>query len=718
MFAAFAVAQNSAPTGAILVTGQNYPQVRHYSAAAGLARGPQTVAITPFPYGVAVALGRGGALLLRPDMPERVVQPDLSDVESNDPYSGFLPFSYVAGTGHAGFSGDGGAATSAEIDLHQSLLAMRSGLAIAPDGTVYLADTKNATIRAVSGAASSEPGVIRSVAGRWAPAQNVKLIEPMGVAVDRDGNLYIADHAAGTVSVLTKATGTLTVLVHVASPASVAVTADGSKVFVASPETGGVFSFSTLTHALATLSRFAPVAANSDGARSSPCAALESNAPAASLATSASAAARAICPAGLAVDGAGNLFVADAVNGNILRVDAATNKTTEAVVGMLEPGDIAFDSAGDLFASEQGRSRVIAMGGVGDASGSLSLTAPAPPAGCPQGASFTYCNEPTAGTSSSFAFTVRNTSAITVSNIVITPAFVPAGTNPPPAPTNFTTTSTSCTGTLTAGSSCVINVAFTPLTPGPLVAALMVTDGIPADTVSLNLSGTGDDFSLAIAPGTPPEQTVAQGSTATWNAQLTSDSVFGAEGEKVTLACPTNLPIFTSCEFTPCPLTPTVGGATTFSILVHTSTANKETPPISNPCNSTQPSGRIHSAVRAGVLTITPAGPGGGGSRFPTLLAVVGALALLTFGYFAMPSTAAAVTRRAFVAGGMVLLAGVILAACHKNNAANSTATPIAVTIMNVTASAVDSSGNSLHASRGVQITLDVIKQTGIGPLP
>jgi hypothetical protein len=360
---------------------------------------------------------------------------------------------------------------------------------------------------------------------------------------------------------------------------------------------------------------------------------------------------------------------------------------------------------------------VIAMGAVGDPAGSLSLTAPAPPAGCPQGASFTYCNEPTAGTSSSFAFTLRNTSGSTVSNIVISPAFVQSGTNPPPAPTNFTTTSTSCTGTLTAGSSCVINVAFTPLMPGPLVGQLQVTDGVAADTVSLNLSGTGDDFSIVIAPGTPPEQTVVQGDTATWSAQLTSDGVFGAEGEKVTLACPTNLPVFTSCEFTPCPVTPTVGGNTPFSILIHTSTATNETPPISNPCNSTQPSGRAHTAVRAGVLTITSTRPGRGGSRFPALLSTVGVMALLAFAYFAMRATAMAATRRVFAASVLVVVASGIAAACHKGNAANSTATPIAVTNMNVTASAVDSSGNSLNASRGVQITLDVIKQTGVGKI-
>ncbi|HEY6904854.1 MAG TPA: hypothetical protein VI216_11145, partial [Candidatus Acidoferrales bacterium] len=71
----------------------------------------------------------------------------------------------VAGVGQAGSLGDGGAATSAQLDLAADSLVERSGIAVAPDGTIFIADTQNSTIRSVAGAASSEPGVIRSVAG-------------------------------------------------------------------------------------------------------------------------------------------------------------------------------------------------------------------------------------------------------------------------------------------------------------------------------------------------------------------------------------------------------------------------------------------------------------------------------------------------------------------------------------------------------------------------
>src|SRR5690349_16599580 len=64
----------------------------------------------------------------------------------------------VAGVGQAGSLGDGGPATSAQLDLAADSLVERSGIAVAPDGTIFIADTRNSTIRSVGAAASSEPG--------------------------------------------------------------------------------------------------------------------------------------------------------------------------------------------------------------------------------------------------------------------------------------------------------------------------------------------------------------------------------------------------------------------------------------------------------------------------------------------------------------------------------------------------------------------------------
>jgi sugar lactone lactonase YvrE len=704
---ALAFAQSDLQRATVVVQAQNYPSSYRtppgwsLPAETAIAEGLPSRALGIVPFHPYVTGSAPQVLYSRSDLPNRVFQA-----------GAFLSKNYVAypnvGTGQPGSLGDGGPAISAELNLSTDSLFKRSGIAVAADGALYIADTKNSTIRAVAGATSSEPGIIRSVAGKWAPAQNVALVEPMGIAADRAGNLYIADHTVGTVSVLTKATGRLTILAHVASPASLAVTADGTKVFVASPETEGVFSVTTLNGLIEPVPGFAPLATGPESANVIPCGGLGA------IATTSSRGRWAVCPAGVAVDGRGNLFVADADSGRILRVDAASGKTTEASSGMNTPGDIAFDAQGDLFVSEQGRNRIIELRQMGDPASNLTLTAPAPPAGCPQGASFTYCNEPTAGTSPPFAFTLMNTSGTAVTGLAITPAFEPVGMQPPPAPTNFTTTSTSCSATLAANSSCAINVAFTPLATGPITGQLIVSDSTPSDTQTINLAGTGDDFSLAIVNGQTPEVTTPQGDTATFLAQLNSVGVFGEDGETVTLVCPTNLPQFTTCEFKPCPVIPTMGGATPFSILIHTSTATSETPPIQNPCNSPAAGVRRHAGGPSGILFLTARPPSGGAWRLPALLSILAVIALMGVG--AIRGAARAGARRAFAALALTVISGALLAACHKGSNANSTATPVGITNLTVTANAVDSSGNSLRASRGLQVTLDVIKQVQMLP--
>ena len=95
----------------------------------------------------------------------------------------------VAGTGAAGFSGDGGPAIAAE-------LSFPTGIAFDGDGNLYLSDADNNRVRKVDPA-----GVITTVAGTGAPgfsgdggpATAAELDAPAGLAVSADGRLYIAD---------------------------------------------------------------------------------------------------------------------------------------------------------------------------------------------------------------------------------------------------------------------------------------------------------------------------------------------------------------------------------------------------------------------------------------------------------------------------------------------------------------------------------------------
>jgi len=97
--------------------------------------------------------------------------------------------SVIAGNSRPGFSGDGGSGPSAE-------LSSPAGLAIDANGNLYIADTGNNRIRRVDA-----NGIITTVAGSGVagfagdsgPAVSAQLSAPAGVAVDMSGNLFIAD---------------------------------------------------------------------------------------------------------------------------------------------------------------------------------------------------------------------------------------------------------------------------------------------------------------------------------------------------------------------------------------------------------------------------------------------------------------------------------------------------------------------------------------------
>jgi len=98
----------------------------------------------------------------------------------------------ITGTGVAGFSGDGGAAASA-------MLNQPTALAVGPDGSLYVADTNNHRIRKI--VFGSNNTTITTVAGNGeqffsgdgAAATLAGLDSPNGVAVDSAGNIYIGD---------------------------------------------------------------------------------------------------------------------------------------------------------------------------------------------------------------------------------------------------------------------------------------------------------------------------------------------------------------------------------------------------------------------------------------------------------------------------------------------------------------------------------------------
>lgn len=108
---------------------------------------------------------------------------------------------HVAGTGKKGFTGNGGPAK-------QATLSGPKGLALGPDGDVYLADTESHSIRRIR----VKQGTIEAVAGTGergdGPEGNplaCRMARPHGVFVDRDGTVLIGDSEAHRVRMLRQA---------------------------------------------------------------------------------------------------------------------------------------------------------------------------------------------------------------------------------------------------------------------------------------------------------------------------------------------------------------------------------------------------------------------------------------------------------------------------------------------------------------------------------
>ena len=113
----------------------------------------------------------------------------------------------VAGTGTRGYSGDNGLATIADITYP-------GGIAVDASGNVYIADSYNNRIRMVT----KSTGVITTVAGNGAEsysgdnglATSAALRVPKGIAVDAEGNIYIADSSNNRIRMVSKSTGVIT----------------------------------------------------------------------------------------------------------------------------------------------------------------------------------------------------------------------------------------------------------------------------------------------------------------------------------------------------------------------------------------------------------------------------------------------------------------------------------------------------------------------------
>lgn len=272
----------------------------------------------------------------------------------------------VAGTGVGGFEGDGGPATAAKLNLP-------SQVAVDKDGNLYIADFSNNRVRKVTAAT----GIITTFAGNGASASmgdgglatEASLNRVESVAIGKDGNLYITDVAGHKIRKVTMSDGKIStvvgtgtngfsgdggaaVMAAISTPVDIAFDGAGD-MYIAAAGNNRIRKVSASDGMITTVAGSGSSAFGGDGG---PATAAGLNG-----------------PYGVAVDGAGNLYIADRGN-NRIRFVRASDKTIDTLAGgtlgfspdgsgaigarLGNPVGVGLDPAGKLYFSEPSNVRL------------------------------------------------------------------------------------------------------------------------------------------------------------------------------------------------------------------------------------------------------------------------------------------------------------------------------------------------------------------------
>ena len=258
--------------------------------------------------------------------------------------------STVAGTGDAGYraADDGGPATAAQLNQPFSV-------AVDGAGNLYIADRANQRIRKVDTA-----GVITTFAGTGtagysgdgAAATMARFNGPYGVAADGAGNVYIADWINSRIRKVDTAGVITTFATGLNTPYDMAADRAGN-VYIADTNNGRIRRVDTAGVITTFAGTGLPAGYSGDGA--------------------AATAAQFNLPSSVAPDGAGNVYISDTLNHRIRKVNAAGVITTFAGTGantyggdggapdaaqLRNPSGIAVDSAGNLYIADMNNHRI------------------------------------------------------------------------------------------------------------------------------------------------------------------------------------------------------------------------------------------------------------------------------------------------------------------------------------------------------------------------
>ena len=266
----------------------------------------------------------------------------------------------VTGTGVVTtFAGTAGQSGSANGTGAAARFNNPSGIAVDGSGNVYVADSNNHTIRKITGAGAvttlagspGQPGISDDIGGA------ARFFNPKGIAVDGNGNVYVADTSNHTIRRIT-GTGIVTTL---ASSAGHPGDADGvgpsSQFFnpfgLAVDGSGNVYVADSSNHTIRKVTSTATVTTLAGRAGYG-------------AADGTGAAARFFNPSGVAVDGSGNVYVADSNNHTIRKV-TSTGAVTTLAGSAVQPGSadgtgaaarfnrpfgVAVDGSGNVYVAD------------------------------------------------------------------------------------------------------------------------------------------------------------------------------------------------------------------------------------------------------------------------------------------------------------------------------------------------------------------------------
>jgi sugar lactone lactonase YvrE len=433
--------------------------------------------------------------------------------------------SVVAGGNGAGYSGDNGHAIAAKLSAPK-------GVAVDAAGNLYIADTGNNVVRRVdrfsqiittlAGGASSVCPLASDTYGDSCPAAQTILSAPAGVAADANGNIYISDsghnlirvigsngysylYAGGTVcsgATDTYGDGCAATQAALSSPAGLTVDTS-SNLYIADTGDNLVREIAYVVGAITAVAGDGQAGFGGDGG----------------LATRAQLSG----PQGVAVDAAGDVFIADTGNDGLRIVNQAvgTISTLAGVLGSSGTGTVPGSANGVLLNAPRG----VAV----NSQGTLTLADSA------NGrllqiqrsrVSYNFGTVNLGSSSDTQFFTIASTGTTALSSTVFT------GSGNTADLTLVPTTTQGCSGALSAGTACGMVGQFTPTVAATETATYALssnaTNSVPP---ALVLSGTGKvliSTSIAVTQTLPASGTPQYGQGITVAAKVTPSSTTAA----------------------------------------------------------------------------------------------------------------------------------------------------------------------------------------------